>query len=848
MVFERDEMRIQAQIEIALADEEIQGGLLRASLAPEEVLAQADAKKDEIWGAATDEISDFERLTESKKQEEERIWRQFQRTEKDKPWLGKWFAATMRISVTVLTLSSLYIALELIRAPEGRASPMGLLDLRSIAYVAILAIAIGSIGNALWLSLRVRARRNASSGREFAIYRKEMGMDAFDEKLAVADQAIDKALREKGAKPVFREIINRVLAHLYDMRLPKVDPRGLSEVFEPSYEIATPAREKLRDMLDSMQGGSIGLAGPRGAGKTTLIRSVCKRGAAAPEREAGSEAEPELAKKPILPVMLAAPTDYDARDFLLHLFSSVCHAILDLEIGNSRKIIDNDVRRAANNNAEKQIINRYHDSFSLIFILGLLISLIGSGILWIDMFPGMAGDTALALSERWNSIDLKPLQILAFGTLLALAGHIGKRVNRTSPGNAEDYIEPNLSDKPLAEAALDQLRDIKFQQSHTSGWSGTLKLPGGIGASIRQAHSIARHPLSVPEIVEKYQLFVREISEHYSPVIAIDELDKMSSDEVAQRFLNEIKVIFAQKKVFYLVSVSESAMSNFERRGLPFRDVFDSSFDDIIYVDYLDVDSAKRLLMRRVIGMPIPFLCLCHCLSGGLARDLIRACRNLTAANTTDHERANLQSVCRELIGLDLKAKVRAVAIATRRLTLTPTVNDFMRRVFELEERNLEIDHLIEMAQTLFVEDGPSQPNDPGQGSSPRVGDAAWRQVYRLRTELGAFLLYCATMLRFFDRDLTQEKLERAESDGTLDRITQYRQLLAVNPQEARARMIADLEGREEDTSPDDTPPDITPPASMPRAKRRANDYAAAAEPIVAGFPQQRGQSAEAGE
>ena len=41
--------------------------------------------------------------------------------------------------------------------------------------------------------------------------------------------------------------------------------------------------------------------------------------------------------------------------------------------------------------------------------------------------------------------------------------------------------------------------------------------------------------------------------------------------EDAQQFLNEIKVLFGIEHCFYLLSVSESAMSSFERPGLPFR-------------------------------------------------------------------------------------------------------------------------------------------------------------------------------------------------------------------------------------------------------------------------------------
>lgn len=41
-------------------------------------------------------------------------------------------------------------------------------------------------------------------------------------------------------------------------------------------------------------------------------------------------------------------------------------------------------------------------------------------------------------------------------------------------------------------------------------------------------------------------------------------------------------------------------------------------------VPQLTAGESARLLERRVIGLPVVFAMLCHCLSGGLPRDLIR--------------------------------------------------------------------------------------------------------------------------------------------------------------------------------------------------------------------------------
>lgn len=111
--------------------------------------------------------------------------------------------------------------------------------------------------------------------------------------------------------------------------------------------------------------------------------------------------------------------------------------------------------------------------------------------------------------------------------------------------------------------------------------------------------------------------------------IGIDELDKIGSADQAEQFLNQIKGVFGIPHVYFMVSVSDDALAAFERRGLPLRNAFDSSFDEIMYVGPLSYDESRRLLYRRVIGLPEPFVALCHCLAGGLARDLIRAARRV---------------------------------------------------------------------------------------------------------------------------------------------------------------------------------------------------------------------------
>jgi hypothetical protein len=61
----------------------------------------------------------------------------------------------------------------------------------------------------------------------------------------------------------------------YRMDLAEVQGPGLSEVVDEENEVPVSATARLQRLIDQLPGGSIGIAGPRGAGKTTLIRSFC---------------------------------------------------------------------------------------------------------------------------------------------------------------------------------------------------------------------------------------------------------------------------------------------------------------------------------------------------------------------------------------------------------------------------------------------------------------------------------------------------------------------------------------------------------------------------------------------
>ncbi|HVD40642.1 MAG TPA: P-loop NTPase fold protein [Solirubrobacterales bacterium] len=401
-------------------------------------------------------------------------------------------------------------------------------------------------------------------------------------------------LRE-GVAGWVREEINEAQQSSYVIALQFGDRGGLAEVDDPKHEIPTDAKGRLLDLIEdeAMPGGAIGLAGPRGAGKSTLMRALCSE---------ADQAEDTLG------TLVDAPVDYDPRDFVLHLFAKVCAEVVG-------------PRRVAELHGRDQPIvgvdGQGSDFASLPLLIGVALVLAAFAML----FEGM---TTLSPLHRFVPL-IAAVALFAVGMALLVSSQLREGPRRRRRRLTRELLESGTKD---GQTALAWLQQIWFQRTFSSGWSGSFKSSLGFESSLSGGAELAERQMSFPEIVDSFRRFLEQISQTRQVRIGIDELDKMD-DETARKFLNEIKVVFRVPGCFFLISISEDAMSYFERRGLPIRDVFDSSFDEVIWVPYLSFEGSRSLLARRIVGLPRPFVCLVHCISGGLPRDLIRAARKL---------------------------------------------------------------------------------------------------------------------------------------------------------------------------------------------------------------------------
>ena len=529
-------------------------------------------------------------------------------------------------------------------------------------------------------------------------------------------------------------VVNTALSEAAKPRMRVVSFEGLQKTLANDRIVPTASFHRLAEMIQERPEGSFGIAGPRGVGKTALIRyftitpaqkAAYTPGQPGPHRSAqqapdlnGSEVPaPERSR---LGVVVSAPVVYEARDFVLHLYAELCRRVAgkdaDLVISSrqpepetgwvmspataiSIAVLAPGAVISGLGLLAWIVVRQLSSPVHLLADIGAGLLTLATALLSLVLFSAIGGalrltreasflDPAgqrelarerssyvsqatqqagvisalaavgivlLVIGGGWHDV----IAVLVTGLALLLVGISASsalfirpplwsspRANETpstelAPPLSGDDASPH---QDLRDLALVRLRQIRIQQHFSSARSMTLKvsgppaLPVELDVAGTQGASWEDRPKTYPELVADLQVFLAALGEKHELIIGVDELDKLRSAESVEDFLNDIKGIFGAPGCFYLVSVSEDAAASFGRRGSPFRDVFDSSFDDVISVPYLDLDSTRRILYGLASVWTEPFISLCHVISGGLARDLIRCARDLVASRNAQSE------------------------------------------------------------------------------------------------------------------------------------------------------------------------------------------------------------------
>ncbi|MFJ6076533.1 hypothetical protein ACIQFU_37940 [Streptomyces sp. NPDC093065] len=293
-----------------------------------------------------------------------------------------------------------------------------------------------------------------------------------------------------------------------------------------------------------------------------------------------------------------------------------------------------------------------------------------------------------------------------------------------------------------------------------------------------------------PELVWEFRSLLSRISaierqDNWKVFIGIYELDRLGSSEQARTFLAEIKAIFDVPRVYFVLSVSEDIGSAFIRRGLPTRDITDSSQEDVLVIEARTLEESRALLQIRVPGFTDPFVALVHALSGGLPRDLIRYTRKVTETHRRTR-RPGLAALAREVLWEEA-----AQALTGFRAQLAhhedsadsaQTVHDLHTLIAvireadssqanpELEQRILHLAHAVHPPHA--------------EGTDP-IGEPVQRWE-----EFSCYLHFIGTLLEVFARpNFAARKAAYTGPDktrGDLQRLAEARLEMTVSPRSAR--------------------------------------------------------------
>ncbi|KAB8158913.1 hypothetical protein FH609_019825 [Streptomyces sp. 3MP-14] len=370
-----------------------------------------------------------------------------------------------------------------------------------------------------------------------------------------------------------------------------------------------------------------------------------------------------------------------------------------------------------------------------------------------------------------------PTRLLAFLAGLALWRLAARPWRRARP------------ESDLLRRCRDQLYRLQTAQTTTAatnlgGAAAPLLTLGASGTA-----TLATVPPNYPALVADFRRLLGDIAAELArrdrrTVVVIDEVDRLGSAEQALAFLREIKAVLGVPRVHFLLSVADDVGAAFVRRGLPHRDVTDSSLDDIVHVGPATLAESAALLTKRAPGISDPYVLLAHALSGGLPRDLIRYARRLLEIQDAT-EQLELPDIARAMILEEVHETLDGFHNLLARQRWTPETSavlvafrDLMGHLRTACTCCPERATALEAALTHFA----TRPAPAGEEARVLLDEAA------------VYAYFSLTLLEIFGRPGFAARRETAAlggADGDPETLADARRELAVSPYSARPLLDA---------------------------------------------------------
>ncbi|MCX5014166.1 hypothetical protein OG765_24735 [Streptomyces sp. NBC_00555] len=716
---------------------------------------------------------------------------------------------------------------------------------------------------------------------------------------ARAQDAWEEELRESGVAPLMMQVVDALLGEDADGLLLPESHVGLRSAYGPEFLVSGQAAGQLRHRMDQIDGGTIAVCGPRGVGKTTLLKDAADR--------AGFS------------VLVSAPATYAPHDFLLSLFVELCRRYLAEEGSPAPEFVRLSAARrtlrwirpyarrllrmlavavpagvlvvlglfAAVRSFVEQpapLLRGTYDgatelagtwipriwrgeaagaalvvTCSGILVWGLrhspvawkILRRCGEGLLLLTVAVLTAGPlVSLAWDAQvrghviaalgWNlftatlvvsaidhlfvlprSARLRWIyrrwglgapvlgELLLPRVFLALLGMVlltsaEMRAALTDPGNPARLASllaglllyrlirwrPGPAEPWLVRECKDQLYRLQTVQTSSAALTSGAAQLLTLGSTHTTALSTV--PPKFPELVADFRELLVEIAREWHAhdeqvVIAIDEVDRLGSEAKAREFLAEIKAILGVPHVHFLISVAEDVGAGFVRRGLPHRDVTDSSIDDIVHVQPCTLGESTAILEKRAPGISGPYVLLAHTLSGGLPRDLVRYGRRIIQAQSAAGS-VELRDISRQMILEELSETLAGFRTLLSKEQWTPDTGVVLTSFRTLTGRLRTVgagpgrsDALVSALADFALR-------------APRESLGLTEDARELIDEASAYAYFSLTLLDIFAEEGFGRRRERAAAhgaDGDPELLAEARRELAVSPYSTRPLLTA---------------------------------------------------------
>ena len=396
--------------------------------------------------------------------------------------------------------------------------------------------------------------------------------------------------------------------------------RNLVERYE--FFFANSTYEQLRTHLADHDKGSIGIAGERGIGKTSLMAALQK---AFDEDQSGK----------YLTTWISSPTAFDEKEFLLSVLAQLATAAGAKLTGNTSW-----PRRNPTDDLERD--DRIRRNNLLVVVWTTAVAAIA-----IVHFVYFEETTYQILGLDW---DWKGVLLLLFVPAALLFVRLLRAVG------PRKLKCPTYAWRPYVAASSELLEELWYERKDVQLTTWSFSYLGSIVRG-RAGTEKTREPFTLPHLVQMWDDYLSNISGPNSPfekvIVFVDELDKIPEVERIGNFLLVLKSLYSPANLFFVISISDDAYEVFQTRRFLHRrrNEFDSSVGHVERLRNMTHNEVYGLLEARILGptLPYPATQLIWMLSEGNPRDAVRFARRLLTGITKSDERVVLPRIARTL-------------------------------------------------------------------------------------------------------------------------------------------------------------------------------------------------------